>query len=278
VPPKRFDQARPFLTLILVVIGWLVVPVVVKTFTRASFFEFQAPVSVAASYIRDLQEYWSLRLHSNNDLISAGKDLAGVASNYEIAAQTNTELQAEIARLEDLLKLPPYANYRSEYARVVRRDFSGWWQRLVIRKGKNYGIPVGAPVIFSGGVVGRVSEVHAYTAVVELISNPGVRLAGVIEGETQPISFQGGINATFDPPKGVIEFVPLSVFASTTMPKRLVTSGLGGVFPPGLSIGEITSLDLSPDGLFKSGEVTLDERIGSLTEVTVLVPLNPEEL
>jgi rod shape-determining protein MreC len=50
------------------------------------------------------------------------------------------------------------------------------------------------------------------------------------------------------------------------------------VFPPGLSIGEITSLDLSPDGLFKSGEVSLDERIGSLTEVTVLVPLNPEEL
>ena len=56
-----------------------------------------------------------------------------------------------------------------------------------------------------------------------------------------------------------------------------MTSGLGGVFPPGLYLGEITNLDPSPDGLFKLGDVALDERLGSLTEVTVLVPLTPEE-
>jgi len=276
VPPKRLDQARPFLTLIVVILAWLIVPVVAKTFTRASFFELQAPVSVAASYARDLQDYWTLRLHSNDELIQAGRDLARLNATYEESVQQNTSLAAEIARLEDLLKLPPYASYRSEYARVVRRDFSGWWQRLVIRKGRNYGITVGAPVIFSGGVVGRVSEVHAYTSDVELISSPGVRLAAVVEGETQPISFQGGINATFDPPKGVIEFVPLNVFASAAIPKRLVTSGLGGVFPPGLSLGTVLKVEPSADGLFKTGEVQLDPRLSSLTEVTVLVPLNPD--
>lgn len=276
MPPKRLDQARPFLTLIVVILAWLIVPVVAKTFTRASFFELQAPVSVAASYARDLKDYWTLRLHSNSELIEAGRDLARLNATYEESVQQNANLEAEIARLEELLKLPPYASYRSEYARVVRRDFSGWWQRLVIRKGRNYGIPVGAPVIFSGGVVGRVSEVHAYTSDVELISSPGVRLAAVIEGETQPISFQGGINATFDPPKGIIEFVPLNVFASAAMPKRLVTSGLGGVFPPGLSLGTVLKVEPSADGLFKTGEVQLDPRLSSLTEVTVLVPLNPE--
>ena len=276
MPPKRLDQARPFLTLIVVVIAWLIVPVVIKTFARASFFELQAPIGVAASYARDLQDYWTLRLHTNDDLIEAGRDLARLNSSYEESVQQNAGLRAEIARLEDLLRLPAYADYRAEYARVVRRDFSGWWQRLVIRKGKNFGITVGAPVIFSGGVVGRVSEVYAYTSVVELISNPGVRLAGVIEGKTQPISFQGGANATFDPPKGAIDFVPLDVFASATMPQHLVTSGLGGVFPPGLSLGTVTKVEPSADGLFKSGEVQLDPRLSSLTEVTVLVPLNPE--
>lgn len=276
MPPKRLDQARPFLTLIVVILAWLVVPILVKTFTRASFFELQAPVTVAASYARDLQEYWTLRLHSNSELIEAGRDLARLTATYELSVQQNAGLQAEIARLEELLKLPAYANYRPEYARVVRRDFSGWWQQLVIRKGKNYGIPVGAPVIFSGGVVGRVSAVHAYTSDVELISSPGVRLAGVIEGDTEPISFQGGVNATFDLPKGVIEFVPLNVFASAAAPKRLVTSGLGGVFPPGLNLGTVTKVEPSADGLFKSGEVQLDPRLSSLTEVTVLVPLNQE--
>jgi len=136
VPPKRFDQARPFLTFILVVIAWLVLPLVVKTFMRASFFELQAPISVAASYARDLQEYWTLRLHSNSDLIEAGRDLARLNASYELSVQQNASLQAEIERLQDLLKMPPFASYRPEYARVVRRDFSGWWQRRRGRAGQ----------------------------------------------------------------------------------------------------------------------------------------------
>jgi rod shape-determining protein MreC len=275
VPLKRFDQARPFALLGLVAAGWLVLPVAVKTFTRASFFEFTAPVAAVASHARDLQEYWSLRMHSRRDLIEAGRDLARLNASYSLSVQQNSELQAQVARLEELLKLPSFPDYRSEAARVARRDFSGWWQRLVIRKGRNFGIPVGAPVVFSGGVVGRVSEVYAYTAVVELISSPGVRLAAVIEGDTRPMSFQGGINPTFGPARGVIEFVPLDVFATPDAPKRLVTSGLGGVFPPGLSLGSVVKVEPSTDGLFKTGEVQLNANLANLTEVTVLVPLSP---
>jgi rod shape-determining protein MreC len=276
VPFKRFDQARPFLTLGLLVAAWLVVPVAVKTFTRASFFEFTAPLPVAAAYARDLQEYWSLRLHSNSDLIEAGRDLARLNASYSLSVQQNSEMQAEIGRLEQLLRIPSYTDYRSEPARVVRRDFSGWWQRLVIRKGRNFGIPVGAPVVFTGGVVGRIAEVYAYTSVVELISSPNVRLAAFIEGDNRPISYEGGINPTFGPAKGMVEFVPLDIYASATMPKRLVTSGLGGVYPAGLTLGTITKVEASTDGLFKSGEVQLDPNLAHLTEVTVLVPLNPE--
>lgn len=231
MPFKRFDQSRPFLTLGLVVAAWLVLPVAVKTFTRATFFELTAPMAVAASYARDLQEYWSLRLHSNHELIEAGRDLARLNSSYEFAVQQNSELQAEISRLESVLRLPSFTEYRYEHARVVRRDFNGWWQRIVIRKGRNFGIAVGAPVVFTGGVVGRVTETRLTTAVVELISSPNVRLAGVVEGDSRPIAFQGGINSTFGPPMGIVENVPLDILLRSESPKRLVTSGLGGVFP-----------------------------------------------
>jgi rod shape-determining protein MreC len=43
-----------------------------------------------------------------------------------------------------------------------------------------------------------------------------------------------------------------------------------------LNIGELTDLRLSDDGLFKTGTVKLDDRLSSLIEVTVLVPLNPD--
>jgi rod shape-determining protein MreC len=275
VSSHRFDQAKPFVTLAVLAAAWLLVPIGVKAFMRASFFELTAPLSQAASYARDLQEFWALRLHSKADLIKAGADLARINASYEFAVQQNTMLHDEIARLQSLLRLPSFTEYRYEHARVARRDFSGWWQRIVIRKGRNFGIPVGAPVVFTGGVVGRVAETHATTAVVELISSPHVRLAGVVEGDARPISFQGGVNPTFAPPTAVAEFVPLDINVRPNAPKRLVTSGFGGVFPPGLTLGTLVNAEMGTDGLFKSGVVKLDERLGSLTEVTVLVPLSP---
>jgi len=291
--PPRFDQARPFLTLAFLLLVWLVAPVFLKTFWRASFFEFQAPIDTTASYVRDLQEYWTLRTHSKHELIEAGRDLARINASYALAVQENATLRAQLDRQHALLQIPPPPEHRLEHARVVRRDFSAWWQRLIIRKGRNYAIPVGAPVVFAGGVVGIVSEVHAYTAVVDLISSPNVRLAAVIEGDARPISYQGGLNPTLAPPRGIIEFVPLDI-AQTHSPtantpnrnsttpnsppaRQLLTSGLGGVFPTGLRIGQITQLRPNADGLFQTGEVALDSRLSELREVTILVPVATDD-
>ena len=275
--PKRFDQARPFATLGLILLAWLFVPFVVKSFARVTFFEAQAPFAAASSYVQDLQEFWAMRVRPKSEMIEAGRDLARLNAAYEIRLQENGQLQNEVLRLENLLKLPPLPEFRYEPARVARRDFSGWWQRLIIRKGSNYGITVGAPVVFVGGVVGRVVEVHAYTSVVDMVTSPTFRLAAAADGDIRPVSYQGGLNDSFKTPRGTVEFVPLDVYTTSRTTRRLVTSGLGGVFPPGLSIGEITTLEPSTDGLFKSGEVRLDQRLGALTEVTVLVPLNPLE-
>ena len=275
--PIRFDQAKPFLTLGLALAAWLVLPVFFKSFLRVSFFEMQAPVDTAVSYTRDLKDFWSLRNHSKNELIEAGRDLARLNASYELKVQENVALHAEIDHLDGLLRLPSFENYRAEPARVARRDFSSWWQRLIIRKGSNYGLTVGAPVIYTGGVVGRISEVHAYTAVVDLISSPEVRLAATLEDDTRPISYQGALTSSFGPARGVVEYVPLDIFMLSNQTRRLVTSGLGGVFPPGLVIGTLTGVSASADGLFKTGEVQLDPRLAELTEVTVLVPLEPAE-
>ena len=274
--PKRFDQARPFVTLGFILLAWVFLPLAARVFTRASFFEIQAPLAVADSFVRDLQTFWANRLHSKDELLKAGQQVSGLIAEYEYTNSQNASLQGEILRLENLLNLPSMPEYRLEPARVARRDFSGWWQRMVIRKGSNYGITVGAPVVFAGGVVGRITEVHKYTSVVDLVTSPTLRLAATVAGDTRPVSYQGGLNNSFSSPRGTVDFVPLDIYATAGLPKHLVTSGLG-VFPPGLTIGDITQLEPSADGLFKSGEVSLDQRLGTLTEVTVLIPLNPEE-
>ncbi len=270
---RRVDQARPFLTLGVVLLAWLILPTFFKRVARLSFYELQAPVDIVASYARDLQDFWSQRTRTKSELIEASRDLARLNASYELRLAEEARLRAEITRLEELLRLPSFEKFRSEPARVARRDFGAWWQRMVIRKGANHGLRVGAPVIYVGGLVGRVSEVHATTAVVELISNPGVRLAAVFEGDDRPVSFQGGVNPPLAPAEGLLEFVPIDLFATPTAPRRIFTSGLGGVYPPGLYIGEAWQLEPSTDGLFKTGRARLDPRLSRLTEVTVLVPL-----
>ncbi len=275
--PLQFIRQRPFAILGVVGLLWLLAPVALKRLARVSLFEFGAPADFAASYARDLQQYWSLRTRSTNELLQTARDLANLNAGYEARIQENEALREEVRRLEEALHLPSNPEYRTEIARVVRRDFGTWSQRLVIRKGRNAGLPVGAPVIFSGGVVGRVAEVHAYTAVVDLVSSPTLRIAAVADGDSRPFSFEGGPNPPFTQARGSVEFVPLDVYASPESPKRIVTAGLGGVFPAGIVIGYIQNLELDTGGLFKSGTVLLDPRLNELHEVAVLVPLNPEQ-
>lgn len=274
----RFVQARPFLALGLLLLVWLVLPTALKRVARLSFQEFQAPLEIAASYGRDLQGFWARRTRDPAELVNAARDLQRVNAAYELRLQDEARLRGEVARLEGLLRLPSYAEYRSEPARVVRRDFSVWWQRLTIRKGANYGLRVGSPVIYSGGVVGRVSAVLSTTAVVELVSSPDFRISAHLEGDDRPISFQGGVNPPLKPAEALLEYVPLDVFATPSAPRKMLTSGLGGVFPPGLVLGEVYLLEPSTDGLFKTGRARIDPALGRLAEVTVLVPLDPSPL
>ena len=268
---KRFDQSRPFLVLGIVILAWLLLPAGIKRVARTSFFEFQAPFEAGASHISDLRDSWSLKTRSKTDLIAAGRELARLTASYEYRLQRDAGLQAEIARLEKLLQLPGQPGFRPEPARVAGRDFADWWSRITIRKGSRHGIKVGSPVVYSGGLVGRVREVHAHTSVVELITSPDIRVSVVVEGDTRPFSFHGSAdNPGFGSIQGgAAEFVPAGIEAKS---QRVVTSGLGGVYPKNLTVGQLSRLGASADGLFKTGEVRINPALSNVREVTVLVP------
>ncbi len=265
-------QARPFFTFGVVALAWLLVPAAVKRFTRAALFEAQAPVMVTVERARELREYFVLRSRPTGELIAAGKETANALAAYEVGVGRLEQLEADNTRLRALLGMTPGAGWRQEHATVVERDLSAWWQQLVIDKGANHGVPLDAPVVFAGGVVGRVREVRAMTAVVALVSDPGVRFAVVVEGDPRPISYTGGDNPAFGPARGTLEFVPTDITVTGGAPHRLLTSGKGGVFPGGLPVGLLTHVEPSADGLFQTGEVLLPAALSALDEVTVLVP------
>ncbi len=257
---------------VVVLIVWLLLPVLAPRPLREIFFEFQAPAWTALSYLQDLQNFWNLQRHSKAQLIESGRDLARLNSAYELMVQENWSLRAEIRRLESLLELPPVEQHKTVVARVVQRHLNAWWQQLVIRKGRANGLAPGQAVVFAGGVVGRVKEVHWYTAVVELCTSPNFRMAAHFEGDQRPVVYRGGYSTLLSDPYGQVSNVPLDFHPTREQPLRLVASRLGGIFPDGLTIGWVESLTIGSDGLFQTGHVRLDPRLLSLMEVAVLVP------
>lgn len=257
--------------------AWWVIPTAVKSFVRVSFIEFQAPAWVATSYMDDLEGFWARRSHSKVELIEAGREVARAKSLYQFNAQRKTTLEGEVQRLEAVLNLPSRREFRYEVARVIRRDLNAWWQQIIIRKGKDFDIPVGAAVVFSGGVVGRVVEVNAFTSRVELITSPNFRMAANFEGDDRPVVYQGLAQAGFGDPLGTVRDAPQDLMASSREPLKLVSTRLGGTFPPGLMVGRVSWLEPGSTGIFQAGEVELDPALLSLHEVAVLIPLYPIE-
>ena len=274
----RLDKFKSLVALGLFLVAWWMVPTLSKSFLpffRVSFTEFQAPAWIVTSYLDDLEEFWARRSHSKIELIEAGQTLARQKAFYQLLDQRNNTLETEVMRLETILNMPSRREFRYEVARVIRRDLSAWWQQIVIRKGDDYGITEGAAVIFAGGVVGRVIEVNAFTSRVELITSPNFRMAASFEGDDRPVVFQGVPQSGFGAPTGEVRDAPQDLVANTHEPLQLISTRLGGTFPPGLIIGKVGWLEPGSSGIFQAGDVQLDERLLSLHEVSVLIPLTP---
>lgn len=270
----RLNKFNPFIGLSIFLIAWWALPALVKSFTRVSFSEFQAPVLIASSHLDNLGSSWSRKTHSKDKLITAGKELARQKAFYELKTQQNKTLEDEIARLESILNMPSRIEFRYEIARVIHRDLNLWWQQIIIQKGKDHGIKEGAAVVFAGGVAGRVVEVNLLTSKVELVSNPNFRMAASFEEDGRPVIYQGVLQNGFGNPIGEVRDAPEDLRASKQSTLRLVSTGLGGTFPPGLTIGNVAWMKPGSSGIFQTGEVQLDKRLLNLHEVTVLIPLD----
>jgi rod shape-determining protein MreC len=273
----RVSQFRPLLALAVFLIVWWLAPVAVRMFSRAAFYNFQAPAWVAYSHLKDLQEFWGLRARDPVDLIAAGRDLARDNAALTLQLQQNAALPDELHQLEGLLHLPAQQDFRYEVARVIRRDQTAWWQQLLIRKGSRDGLAPGQGVVFDGGVVGRVKEVFPNSAIVELASSPSFRVAANLDNDPRPVIFQGGEAPPLGTPQGEVRDVAPDFAIPPGQSTRVVTSSLGGEFPQGLILGEVDHLALGTDGLFRAGPVRLDPRLSGLREVAVLVPTTPPD-
>ncbi len=142
--------------------------------------------------------------------------------------QTNVALSKQLN-----LKLKAQPSYVT--GRVIGDAIGPYVKTYIVNVGRGDGVKKGQAVISGGNVVGRVTTTGNRAARVLLLTDLNSRIPVIIEG-TRVRGILAGDNSD----TAQLRFLPAN--AGVEIGARIVTSGHGGVFPPGLAIGEVTSL------------------------------------
>jgi rod shape-determining protein MreC len=180
---------------------------------------------------------------------------------------------AAIARendqLRNLLGWQRQSPWRLKLANVVMRDPANWWRTVQIDLGSRDGLRENLPVITSAGLVGRVSSVSLTRAQIVLIGDPNCRVSATVENAARDM---GVIVASGPVDTSLVDLTYLASSANLKPGQSVVTSGLGGVFPKGIPIGQVVDTRSVEYGLYTEGRVKLNANLGSLEQVWVLFP------
>ncbi len=279
---NRQGARASYIALSIFVALWILVPSAVRRFNREAFVEFQAPALHLLGKSRDMATFWEKKSRNVEEMAAAGRDLARINAALEIKINALEDIRRENVRLREITRYNVPAEYMSVVARVATRDSSSWWQRIVIRKGRNDGIRPGAPVVFGNTVVGRVTAVHLTTSEVDLVTSPGFRCTAYLEGDDQNhiVLVNGVASNSLGTAKARVSVIPRDYSMPAGQPTRVFTTGMGGVFPSRLVIGYLDGGTYATQvGSFKESLLIPSRDLYNLQEVSVLVPLhqNPGE-
>ena len=183
--------------------------------------------------------------------------------NLKAELVRNDEIRHENQRLRLLLDFREAQEIITLPARVIAEDASSWFRTVTIDKGHEQGVTEGMPVVVAEGVVGRVVRSSGRYSRVLLITDASSAVATLLqENRARGVCRGQGDQLIFDFVLRQEEVNPGD---------RVVTSGMGGVFPKGLVIGEVKSVDRQEFGLFQSITITPAVDFSHLEEVLVLL-------
>lgn len=202
--------------------------------------------------------------------------LLGVFGNAPEAARLaaeNRRLRSELAqyaevrleneRLSRLLAFREETDIQALPARVIAEDASSWFRTVLIDRGSQDGVREGLPVVVAEGVVGRVIKSALRESRVLLITDASSAISGLVQRTRARGVCRGQGN--------LLTFDFAMHWEEIEEGDLIVTSGMGGVFPKGLSVGTVSRVNLSEFGLFQNVEVRPAVDFYRLEEVLVLL-------
>ncbi|MEN9420094.1 MAG: hypothetical protein RI988_3715 [Pseudomonadota bacterium] len=185
-----------------------------------------------------------------------------------VQAARAAQLERENAQLRALLELRPALAVRSQAAELLYEAADPYARRVVIDRGAGQGVLPGAPVVNHSGVLGQVTRVHAQHSEATLLHDARASIP-VLNARTgsRAVAFGGAS------PHGMeLRFVASN--ADVQVGDVLVTSGLDGVYPPGLPVARVVTVDRLGSAGFAAIALAPLAQADGVRHVLVLEPVS----
>jgi len=182
------------------------------------------------------------------------------------------ELRLENARLRRMLEYKEKGHLELLVVRVLAHDAESPPTAITIDAGLSDGVRAYQAVIGPEGLLGRIdAEPGTHRALVRLITDPGLRVSVVVENEGRAMGILRREGTRME-----VDNVPQEALVSEG--DRVVTSGMGGIFPSGLFVGHVAAVKDDPHALFKEITIVPRARFDRLEEVFIIRSTAPSSL
>jgi len=252
---KKKNQSQPIKVIVLLaILVPLVFYILISTIGRKNF---TLPHRLALEVIGPVQSVFSRTIDLGSNIWHRYISLVAVAKENEqlrLEIQKYQKINAEFreaaainGRLQKLLDLEQALKVPNISAQIIGRDPSLWFKTMTINKGSSSGVEKGMPAITPAGVAGQVMNVSPHYAKILSATDPNSAIDAIV----QKNRIQGIIKG--DGQGYLLHYILKS--SEVSVGDKIVTSGMGGIFPKGLAIGQVSEVIKSRRGMFQKIKV-----------------------
>lgn len=215
-------------------------------------------VAAVSSGARGAQE----SMKSREDLTRDNRSLRRDVQRLQLEVLRLSRLEQEMERLGAALDYSRATEGRLRVADVVYADHASWLRTLILYTGEN-DAQLNQPVISDAGLVGRVVEAVPGYAKVQLVTDRAAAVGAMLRRTRRQGVVRSGREGL------ELDFLPRQ--ADVQVGDRVVTSGIDGIYPRGLPLGSVVTVD-EGDELFLEVAIEPAVDFGSLDQVYLLPP------
>jgi rod shape-determining protein MreC len=233
------------------------------------FFE-----SAVNLFFSPVQSFFTSSVNSISDvfrhylfLVSTSKENERLIFEVDRLLNKNNELIEKNKYLERVGKLTAYFKKKEKIiitAKVIGRDATQWSKMLFIDKGTNDNVKKNLVVMTNAGVVGHVIHSSLKSSKVLLITDSRSAIDSVFQGTREP-------GVTVGTGGGMCETKFVAIEAEVKIGDKVISSGLGGVFPKGLMIGFVVDIVKKKQDLFQNVTIAPSANLSHLEEVAIVL-------